>query len=150
MKQVQKGFTLIELMIVVAIIGILAAIAIPAYSDYITRSKWADTLSSVASVKTGVGECKDNNNGSAATCDTLADLADYGVPANIPATKYDATITMVDGESGAITLTGTTTELANCTVKLAPYDKAVYTEWVPHTTAVCEKFVKGASTATYP
>ncbi len=52
MKQVQKGFTLIELMIVVAIIGILAAVAIPAYQDYVAKSKWGAANSELASVKT--------------------------------------------------------------------------------------------------
>jgi type IV pilus assembly protein PilA len=56
MKSVQKGFTLIELMIVVAIIGILAAIAIPAYQDYTIRAQVTEGLNLAGAVKAGVAE----------------------------------------------------------------------------------------------
>ena len=56
MKRVQQGFTLIELMIVVAIIGILAAVALPAYQDYTVRAKVTEGLSLAASAKTAVSE----------------------------------------------------------------------------------------------
>ena len=56
MKQVQKGFTLIELMIVIAIVGILAAVALPAYQDYTVRAKMSEALATSGEAKTNVTE----------------------------------------------------------------------------------------------
>ena len=56
MKRIQQGFTLIELMIVVAIVGILAAIALPAYQDYIIRSKMSEGVAAAAACKTSISE----------------------------------------------------------------------------------------------
>jgi type IV pilus assembly protein PilA len=56
MKQIQKGFTLIELMIVVAIVGILAAIALPAYQDYTIRARVSEAAAAAGACKTAVAE----------------------------------------------------------------------------------------------
>lgn len=61
MKQMQKGFTLIELMIVVAIIGILAAVALPAYQDYTARSQMSEALSLAGGARTAVTEYYTSN-----------------------------------------------------------------------------------------
>ena len=61
MKTVQKGFTLIELMIVVAIIGILAAIAIPAYQDYTQRAQVGEAMTLVSAAKTAIAEYAQTN-----------------------------------------------------------------------------------------
>ncbi len=62
MQQAQKGFTLIELMIVVAIIGILAAVAVPAYQNYTLKARYTEVVNSVAGIKTGVEVCVQEGN----------------------------------------------------------------------------------------
>ena len=73
-KKAQKGFTLIELMIVIAIVGILAAIALPAYQDYIVRSKVSEAMVALAAAKTTVSEYV------ASTGNLPADSAAVGIP----------------------------------------------------------------------
>jgi type IV pilus assembly protein PilA len=69
-QHAQAGFTLIELMIVVAIIGILAAVAIPAYSDYTSKAKAANVIQAVDSMKGQVAMCTHENNGDTTACDS--------------------------------------------------------------------------------
>jgi type IV pilus assembly protein PilA len=96
MKAVQKGFTLIELMIVVAIIGILAAIAIPQYQDYTIRSKLTEALNLAAPAKLGVAESYASN-GALPSTNTEA-----GIAATMTS-KYVASL--VISANGVITVT---------------------------------------------
>ena len=121
MKSVQKGFTLIELMIVIAIIGILAAIAIPAYQNYTIRAQVSEANSLVGGVETAFDECFANK-GTAAN-GTCGKLTDVGITSAITGT-YVKTVAM---NAGVITVTYGATANANITgqdITFAPYASA--------------------------
>ena len=97
MKTMQKGFTLIELMIVIAIIGILAAIAIPAYQDYTIRAKVSEGLNLAGAAKLAVSETFDST-GAFAASNNL-----YGLPDAVSITGTNTSAVTV-GSSGGITI----------------------------------------------
>jgi type IV pilus assembly protein PilA len=100
MKTLQKGFTLIELMIVVAIIGILAAIAIPAYQDYTIRAQVSEGLTLASDIKAGIAEY------AAQTGDWPADLVEAGLGSGAAAgDKSGRYVEELDVSNGTITIT---------------------------------------------
>lgn len=114
MKQVQKGFTLIELMIVVAIIGILAAIALPAYQDYTTRAKMSEVIIMSAPAKLAVAETSSSLGGLA---NLTAANSGYTFPG---ATDYVSAVAITDA-TGVVTVTSTVPNAAG-DITLTPTD----------------------------
>ena len=97
MKRIQQGFTLIELMIVVAIIGILAAVALPAYQDYTIRAKMSEIILAMSACRTSITEVYQSGSGGVAA-------GNWGCEVGATqATKYVAAITT--GANGEVTAT---------------------------------------------
>src|SRR5678816_1648935 len=117
MKKLQQGFTLIELMIVVAIIGILAAIAIPAYQDYTQRAQIGEAFTIVSAAKTAIAEYAQTNG----VYPPNADIVALALAIASPAGQYVDTVDVAD-DTGVITATmkaaGVGADIAGKTVTL--------------------------------
>ena len=130
MKRVQQGFTLIELMIVVAIVGILAAIALPAYQDYIVRSKMSEGVAAIAACKTSVSEY-------ASTKQAWPTDATSAGCSNV-ASQYLASMVVATG--GVITASTTNTGAGNCDLILTAQGGSfsTITGWTGSTTCTAK------------
>jgi type IV pilus assembly protein PilA len=135
MKRLQQGFTLIELMIVVAIVGILAAIALPAYQDYVIRSKMAEGEAAIAACKTSVAEYTSTHAGSMPTTVALAGCSTTSTQfVNGGATVATGVITVVTQNTGASPA---------CTLTLTPAQAATFeiTSWAGSYASCLPKYV---------
>ena len=115
MKQIQKGFTLIELMIVVAIIGILAAVALPAYQDYTVRAKMSEVILALSACRTSITEVYQS--GPAATIPVNGWGCEYG---GTTATKYVANVNTSSNGVVSATIQGISASVNGSVITLSP------------------------------
>ena len=121
--QTQKGFTLIELMIVIAIIGILAAVALPAYQTYTDRAKFAEVIAATAPYKTAIAVAIQKGTGVSGVGDL--DSGSLGIPAAAGASGYVTSVTVADGVITAISTLGSSA----ATYTLTPDGFAPPVQW---------------------
>ncbi len=134
MKKNMQGFTLIELMIVVAIIAILAAIALPAYQDYTTRAKVSEAIVMASPAKLAVAE-------TASSLGSLASVSDTNNGYEFPGdTSYVSDIVIADG-TGVVTVTSTVPNAAGSLVLTPDEVSAGQLTWICDSPDIAQKYL---------
>ena len=141
---IQKGFTLIELMIVVAIIGILAAIAIPQYQNYIAKSQVSRAMGETGAIKTAYEDCLNNGKTAVGACDlgwSGSDILSLSAPATSTAgTAVSAAVTNTAELTATGTIAGTfagnaSAALKDNTAKTITWKRSALGTWTCSSTA---------------